>query len=338
MKEIQTILITGGTWFIWSHLTISLLEAWHRVIILDNLSNSSKSIVEKIKILTGKAPLFYEGDIRDKSVLANIFSNNTIDLVIHLAWLKSISESCQNISLYHNNNIIWSITLFEAMEKYNCRSIVFSSTGTVYSAENDFPLKEDSFIKPINPYSNSKLIIESVLQDFVSHASWKVISLRYFNPIGAHPSWLIWEDFKWKPNNLLPIIMRKIVGLDHTVMSIYWDNYSTSDWTCIRDYIHIMDLTSAHISAINYIEKMMDGSFDFFNIGTWAWVSVMEIIRMTQEITWASIRCEVQWRRNWDIPKIFCDPTKANAMLWWNAKYTYGDAIYDYWNFVKKDT
>jgi UDP-glucose 4-epimerase len=331
---IQTILITGGTGFIWSHLAIELLALWYEVIIVDNLSNSDRSILDKITTLSPKSPLFYEGDIRDKSTLENIFHDYTIGLVIHLAWLKSITESVKNISLYHNNNIVGSITLFETMEKYACRSIIFSSTATVYDENNIYPLCENSSVKPINPYSNSKLIIESILRDFSSHAWWKVISLRYFNPIGAHSSWLIWEDINWMPCNLLPVIMKRVTEWD-PVITIFGNDYDTIDWTCIRDYIHIIDLVSAHIDVINYLEELNEGVFEIFNIGTGVWVSVMEIVNAISNIIWKDIEYKVGWRRAGDMPITYCNPRKANSLLWWRAKYTYKDAIRDYWNFIK---
>lgn len=336
MKNKETVLITGGAWFIWSHIAIELLTLWYEIIILDNLSNSDKSTLNKINTLSSKSPLFYEGDIRNKSTLEDIFYNNSIDLVIHLAWLKSITESSKHISLYHSNNIIGSITLFEIMEKYGCRSIIFSSTATVYSEKNIYPLCEDSSVKPINPYSNSKLIIESILRDFSLHAWWKVISLRYFNPIGAHPSWLIWENINWIPGNLLPIIMKKVTEWN-PVISIFGNDYNTLDWTCIRDYIHVIDLASAHINTINYLKKITEGTFEVFNIGTGIWVSVMEIINAISNIIWKDIRYNISWRRVGDMPITYCDPKKANSLLWWKAKCTYIDAIKDYWNFVVKN-
>ncbi len=332
----STLLFTGWTGYIGSHATVEFLEEWHEIIIIDNLSNSSREVLDSIEEITWKRPIFYEGDIRDTNILEKIFQSHAIDTVVHFAGLKAVGESCEKPWLFHDNNIIWSIVLFEVMEDYSVRNIVFSSSATVYAEDNPLPWKEDGKLATKNPYGTTKLVIEQILQDYQREKWWYVASLRYFNPIGAHKSWLIGENPQGTPNNLLPYIMQVVVGKESSVR-VYGNDYDTPDGTWVRDYIHVVDLARGHLRAYDFIcEHTGTGYCESFNLGTGRWTSVMEIIRLTSEVLGREVPYTILYRRPWDIAVTYCDPEKANNILSWKAEYDVRKAIEDSINFMKK--
>jgi UDP-glucose 4-epimerase len=315
-----TLLFTGGTGYIGSHTAVEFLSAGHDVIILDNLSNSDAQVLDAIKNITGKSPIFYDADIRDREALERIFEKHSIDTVIHFAGLKSVGESCAKPSLYHENNVGGSIVLFETMEKYSIKNIVFSSSATVYSSVNPLPWNEDGILGTTNPYGTTKLIIEYLLRDYALHLGWHVANLRYFNPIGAHSTGIIGENPRGIPNNLLPYVMQVASGQREKVI-IHGDDYDTPDGTGIRDYIHVVDLALGHLSAYRYlVDHPNSGYFETWNLGTGKGTSVLEIIRITSEITGKNILYEIWPRRTGDLATVYCDPSRARTMLGWETK------------------
>lgn len=352
----QTLLLTGWTGYIWSHAAVAFLEAGYNLILLDNLSNSSKDVLQKIEKITGKTPKFYQGDIQDTSILEAIFTENALDGVIHFAGLKAVGESCEEPFLYYENNILWSIRLFEVMEKFGVRNIIFSSSATVYdTAHQDAPdlitplsskergwgwgLRENSPTgNTSNPYGTTKFLIENILRDMASYKNFRVANLRYFNPIGAHESGLIGENPHDIPNNLLPYIM-KVAIWELKELFVFGDDYDTPDGTGVRDYIHVVDLAQAHLKAWEYInktEKESQGFFESFNIGTGNGTSVKEMIDITQQIIGSTLAYKIAARRPWDIASAYCSPKKAEKILWWKAQKSVEQAVEDSWNFIQK--
>ncbi len=333
----STLLFTWWTGYIGSHTIVEFLEAWHEIVIIDNLSNSSRDVLDRVEQITGKKPIFYEWDIRDKDILAVIFSTHTIDTVVHFAGLKAVWESCESPSLYHDTNIIWSIILFEMMEQYNVRDIVFSSSATVYSDTNPLPWNEDGILATKNPYGTTKQVIELLLRDYVRHKWWHVMNLRYFNPIGAHSSGLIGESPHGIPNNLLPYIM-KVVTWEQESVRVYGNDYDTPDGTGVRDYIHVVDLARGHLKAFEYIASHDEDVwyFESFNLWTGKGTSVMEIIAMTSEILWYDLPYNILSRREGDLAECYCDPSRAYDILGWKAQYDARDAIEDSIRYIRR--
>ena len=257
------VLVTGGTGYIGSHTVVELINEGYEVIIIDNFSNSKPEVVDFIEKITGTRPKLYEGDCCDKEILRRIFKENKIDAVIHFAGFKAVGESVQVPLKYYRNNLVSTISLCEVMKEFNCKNIVFSSSATVYGDPKKLPLLENMELgKTTNPYGTTKAFIERILSDVsISDKEWKVILLRYFNPVGAHESGLIGENPNGTPNNLMPYIMKVAVGeLDH--LNIFGNDYDTKDGTGVRDYIHVVDLAKGHLKALEYLDKMLDiGAF-----------------------------------------------------------------------------
>ncbi len=338
----KTILLTWATWYIGSHWAVSLLEKGYNVVIVDNLSNSSKDSLEAIEKITWKTPKFYEIDLRDKEKLTQVFRENKIDSVIHFAWAKAVGESCELPFYYYDNNIVGSLNLFELMDKFEVKNIIFSSSATVYDPSWTPPFVEEDLIwNTTNPYGTTKLIIENILRDLANHKWFNVINLRYFNPVWAHFSGLIWEDPNDKPNNLLPFIM-KVASGELEQIQVFWDDYSTKDWTWERDYIHVVDLIDGHIKALEYIEKLplpqgrgVGWGYEEINLWTWKATSVLEMIKTTEDIIWKKLNYQIVDRRAWDLASSFCNPLKAKKLLDWETKLSIKQAIADSWNFIK---
>ena len=330
------LLLTWWTWYIWSHAAVTFIEAGYDIAILDNLSNSSKEVLKHIENITWKASKFYEADIRDKDAIEKIFKENKIDGVIHFAGIKAVWESCDKPYEYYENNVVGSNNLFEIMEKYNCKDIIFSSSATVYDPNENPPFIENTPTwNTTNPYGTTKFIIENMLRDLANHRDFRVANLRYFNPVWAHESWLIWEDPNDIPNNLLPYIM-KVASWELPELSIYWDDYDTIDGTGVRDYIHVVDLVEAHLDAWKYLENSgKKAVFESFNLWTGTWTSVKEMIAYTEEIIWHPLNHKIVERRSGDIASAYCKPSKAKEILWWKAKLTVKQAIKDSWNFIQ---
>lgn len=340
----EKILITGGLWYIGSHTAVAFWEAGYDIVIIDNLSNAHKSVVERIGKLSGKKPIFYNADLKDKEAVKKIFKEHPdISWVIHFAAKKSVGESCEDPFLYYENNIIGSINLFKAMQEANIKNIVFSSSATVYDAAKLLPpFSEMDRLNTVNPYWTTKLVMEYLLKDLSSYKYFNTVCLRYFNPIGAHHSWMIGENPKWVPSNLVPYVLKVAKGeIEH--VKIYGNDYETEDGTGIRDYIHVMDVAEAHLWAFNHIKESVEYQkntdkvtwlYDIFNIGTGDGKSVKEIIDLVQKVTEKEIPCKIVGRRAGDIDVSIANPQKAKQILWWEYKRSIYQAIEDWWRFV----
>ena len=333
----KTILLTWWTWYIGSHWAVSLIEKWYNVIIVDNLSNSSIEVLDNIKEITGTKPSFYKIDLTNKKELEKIFIENKIDSVIHFAWAKAVWESCEKPFYYYENNLVWSLNLFELMDEYNVKNIIFSSSATVYKPDEKSPFSEETPTwNTTNPYGTIKYLIENILRDLSNHKWFNVINLRYFNPVWAHKSWLIWEDPNDIPNNLLPFIM-KVACWELNEIKVFWDDYDTKDGTWERDYIHVVDLIDWHIKALEYIYDNLWNLNEKINLWTWKATSVLQIIKITEKITWNKLNYSIVERRSWDIATCFCLPNKANKLLNWKSKFDINESIQDSWNYIKNN-
>lgn len=326
------ILVTGGCGYIGSHTTVSLLQEGYEVIILDNLTNSHKEVINRINVITNKSPTFVEGDVRDKKILAEIFSNYKISSVIHFAGLKSVNESNLNPNLYYDNNVCGTIKLITAMSKSKVYNLVFSSSATVYGIPERLPIDEDHPTnQPTNPYGKSKLIVEQILSDLAkSDKNWKIAILRYFNPIGAHTSGLIGESPNGTPNNLIPYVSQVAIK-KRKHLTVYGDDYPTKDGTGIRDYIHVCDLAEGHLKALN--ATSVKQGISTWNLGTGNGYSVLDVIREFEKISNKKILYFISSRRDGDVAACWADPTKANLELNWEARRSLTDALHDTWRW-----
>lgn len=334
----KTILITGWTWYIWSHAVVAFEQKWYKCVIVDDLVNSSVETLNSIEKIIWYKPDFFEVDLRDKDKLKEVFSKYNFDWVIHFAWLKAVWESCEKPLEYHDNNIVWSLKLFELMDEFLVKNIIFSSSATVYEASNFVWNKwvSESWTtwNTINPYGTTKFILEQILRDLANYSWFRVMNLRYFNPIWAHMSWLIWENPNWIPNNLLPYIM-KVATWELEILSVFWDDYDTIDWTWVRDYIDVVDLIDWHLKAYEKI-SWEDWFFEIYNLWTGKWTSVLEIIKESEKVIWEKINYKIVWRRSWDLASVFCNPEKAEKELGWKAKISLRESLKNSWKFYNK--
>ena len=327
----MSILVTGGTGFIGSHTVVELLGGGYEVIIVDNLSNSDKSVLDSIYKISNKKPIFYHGDIRDKLFLNGVFRKHSIDSVIHFAGLKAVGESLEKPLDYYNNNVYGSIVLFEVMKEFNVKKLVFSSSATVYGSDNKSPLTEDMPLNPINPYGRTKLQIEQILNDYYnSNKTMSVVILRYFNPIGAHSSGLIGENPKGIPNNLMPYIL-KVSNKKLSHLNVFGDDYDTKDGTGVRDYIHVVDLAKAHIKSLEYCDN--HSSIEAFNIGTGKGYSVLELLNTFENQNNVEIPYKFVERRAGDVDICYSNPTKANNLLNWSVNFSLRKMVFDSYIF-----
>lgn len=329
------ILVTGGTGFIGSHTVVTLIEAGHDVVIVDNLVNSKRNVVTKIKRITGVTPLFYKVDVADKKRMHKVFSEHKFDAVIHFAGLKAVGESVQKPLMYYRNNIDSTLTLLELMKDFKVKNILFSSSATVYGTPNRVPLKEEDPIGgTTNPYGTTKLFIEQILMDFVhANEGFKAVSLRYFNPIGAHPSKLLGESPNDIPNNLMPYISRVANGkLDH--LTVFGDDYETPDGTGIRDYVHVLDLAYGHLLALQAFN--FDHAYNVYNLGTGKGTSVLELVHLYEAANKIKIPYVFGPRRSGDIAASYADISKAQKELGYAPRYTVKDACRHAYLFEKK--
>lgn len=325
----MTVLVTGGAGYIGSHTCVQLLEAGYDIVVFDNLSNSKMEAVRRIRELAGKTFEFIKGDILDGNLLDEVFGKYDIDAVIHFAGLKAVGESVSVPLRYFHNNVAGSVSLFESMQRNGVKDIVFSSSATVYGMTGKMPLCEDDPLGAINPYGRTKLMIEDVLRDvYASDNSWNIILLRYFNPVGAHPSGRIGEDPNGIPNNLMPYISQVAVG-KLKELSVFGNDYPTPDGTCIRDYIHVMDLADGHIKALEKLKE--DPGAVAYNLGTGKGTSVMEMIDAFAEATGIRIPFRIAGRRPGDAPVSYADPSKAERELGWKAARNVIDMCRDSW-------
>lgn len=334
----KNILVTGGAGYIGSHVSVRLHEEGYNPIILDNFSNSEKSVLAGLKNITGKDFKCYEGDILDPSILTKIFSENEIEGVIHFAAKKAVGESVEKPLEYYKNNVSGLVTVLEAMSQNGCKNLVFSSSCTVYGEPDKLPVTEESPKKPANsPYGNTKQIGEEIIEDTVkSGAMLKSIALRYFNPIGAHSSSEIGELPLGVPNNLVPFITQTAAGLREK-LTVFGSDYDTPDGTCIRDYIHVMDLADAHVQTIKYLENHTESSlFDVINIGTGRGNTVLEAIHSFEKVTGQNLNYEIGPRRAGDVEKVYAQVDKSEKLLNWKTKYSLEDSMRDSWNWQKR--
>lgn len=332
----MAILITGGVGYIGSHTVLSLLEKGESVVILDDLSNSSLESLKRVKQITGVEPLFYQGNILDRLLLRKIFSENAISNVIHFAGLKSVSESVAQPLNYYEVNVAGSLCLLDEMLKANVTNFIFSSSATVYGEPETIPLTEDCRVGgTTNPYGTSKLMVEKMLADIsAAYPNLNITILRYFNPVGAHPSGEIGEDPNGIPNNLMPYVCQVAIGKrDH--LSIFGNDYPTKDGTGVRDFIHVMDLAEGHIAALEQRHK--DSNLKIYNLGTGKGYSVLELLDTFKRVTTLDIPYELVARRPGDIAECWSDPTKARKELGWEAKRDLDDMVRDAWNWQQKN-
>ena len=330
-----TILVTGGCGYIGSHTCVELINLHHEVIIVDNLYNSSIKVLDRIKEITGVKPKFYQVDILDREGLDRVFAENKIDAVIHFAGYKAVGESVAIPLTYYKNNISGSINLYEAMSKANVKTIVFSSSATVYGDPATVPIKEDFPLSTTNPYGTTKLYNEQILRDvYVSDNDWSILLLRYFNPIGAHKSGLLGETPNGIPNNLLPYIAQVATG-KRDFLRVWGNDYDTVDGTDVRDYIHVVDLALGHIKAIEY--ALNHKGVDAINLGTGNGYSVLQVKDAFAKAAHMEIPYKIMDRRPGDIATCYADTSKAKELLGWSAQYDIDDMCQDAWNFAQKN-
>lgn len=330
-----TILVTGGTGYIGSHTCVELINAGYDVIVMDNLYNSSEAVLGRIEQITGKRPKFYKTDLLDKEGLRQIFAENAIDAVIHFAGYKAVGESVKIPLTYYENNISGSVNLYQQMKEAGVKTIVFSSSATVYGDPQSVPIREDFPVHTTNPYGTTKLMNETILEDVtVSDPEWSVMLLRYFNPIGAHPSGLIGEVPNGVPNNLVPYIARVADG--HMEYLRVWGNdYPTPDGTGVRDYIHVVDLARGHINALAY--ALEHTGTQKVNLGTGRGYSVLEVLHAYEKACGHELAYRIMDRRPGDIASCYADTAKAEELLGWKAEYDIEQMCADSWNFTLKN-
>ncbi len=332
----KKILITGGAGYIGSHTAVELINAGFDPIVLDDLSNSDEKVLDRLEEITGRKLTFYKGDCNDKTVLDLIVSEHELTGVIHFAAFKAVGESTQFPLKYYKNNLGSLLVLLEFMKDQGIRDLVFSSSCTVYGQPDHLPVTESTPRKEAeSPYGNTKKVCEDILMDYVkSKPGIRVISLRYFNPVGAHPSSKIGELPLGVPNNLVPYITQTAAGI-RKKLTVFGDDYDTPDGTCIRDFIHVMDLADAHVKALSFLNHQEMDYYDVFNVGTGNGNTVLEVIQAFEKVNNLKLNYEIGPRREGDIEKIWADTKKINEELGWYSKYSVEDSMRDSWNWQK---
>ena len=332
----MNVLVTGGAGYIGSHTCLELLESGYGVIVIDNLCNSNAKSLERVQALTGKSLTFYEGDVRDEKLLQTIFQNHEIGCVIHFAGLKAVGESVAMPWEYYDNNLNSTLVLTKVMKQFGMKNIIFSSSATVYTADNEMPLRETSRTGGCtNPYGWTKYMTEQILSG-MAHADpdWSIVLLRYFNPIGAHESGQIGEDPRGIPNNLMPYITQVAVGRREK-LSVYGDDYNTHDGTGVRDYIHVVDLAKGHVAAVKYADEHQ--GCEVFNLGTGCGYSVLDMVKTFRDVNEVALPYVIAPRRPGDIATCYADPTKSAQVLGWKAEKNLADMCRDSWNWQKNN-
>ncbi len=331
----MTILVTGGAGYIGSHTTVELLQAGYDVVVVDNFCNSHSEVLNRIQALTGKSPVFYEADVRDADALTHIFQQHEIKSVIHFAGLKAVGESTRLPLKYYQNNIAATLTLCDVMQQHNVFDLVFSSSATVYGDPHAVPINESFPLSATNPYGRSKLMVEEILRD-VSKADhrWGIVLLRYFNPVGAHPSGSMGEDPNGIPNNLLPFISQVAIGR-RAELSVFGNDYATPDGTGVRDYIHVVDLAIGHIQAIERIKR--ERGVLTYNLGTGNGYSVLDMVKAFEQASGIAIVYKIVDRRPGDIAECWADPTYAATDLGWKAVRGLQEMMQDTWRWQSKN-
>jgi UDP-glucose 4-epimerase len=327
----NTILLTGATGYIASHTWLALLAAGHRVVGLDNFSNSSPRVLERLQRISGQSPVFEQADVNDAAALQAVFARHQPDAVVHFAAFKAVGESTQQPLLYYRNNIGGLVNLCQTMREAGCRRIVFSSSATVYGKPKSLPIREDAPVQATNPYGQTKLIGEQILHDLgAADAAWHSGILRYFNPVGAHESGLIGEDPRGVPNNLMPYVAQVAVGR-RARLQVFGQDYDTHDGTGVRDYIHVMDLAEGHVAALRLL---MTGAESFtVNLGTGQGYSVLDLVRAYESASGRPIPYEVAPRRAGDIDACYADPAQAASLLGWRAHHGLARMCEDSWRW-----
>lgn len=328
------ILLTGGAGYIGSHTAVELLNAGYEVVIADNFSNSKPVVLERIKAITGKDLAFYEIDVADAAALRQVFDEQAIDAAIHFAGLKAVGESVAIPLKYYKNNLLSTLTLCEVMQEKQVKSLIFSSSATVYGLNNVSPLNEDLPLSATNPYGQSKVMIEQMLTDIhVSDPSFQFVFLRYFNPIGAHESGMIGEDPNGIPNNLMPFITQVASG-KREILGIFGNDYDTVDGTGVRDYIHVVDLAKGHMAALKVVNQ---GGIQIYNLGTGVGYSVLEVVHAFEKATGISIPYQIKERRPGDIAACYSNASKAYQAMGWKAEYSLEEMCASSWNWQKQN-
>ena len=332
----MNILVTGGAGYIGSHTCVELLESGYSVVVIDNLCNSNPKSLDRVRALTGKEVKFYEGDVRDEALLRKIFAENEISAVIHFAGLKAVGESVAQPWRYYDNNLNSTLVLTKVMEEVGCKKIIFSSSATVYSGDNEMPLRETSKTgNCTNPYGWTKYMTEQILSG-MAHADkeWSIVLLRYFNPIGAHISGQIGEDPRGIPNNLMPYISQTAIGR-REYLSIFGNDYDTHDGTGVRDYIHVVDLAKGHVAAVKYAAENL--GCDVFNLGTGTGYSVLDMVKAFEEANGVAVPYKIVDRRPGDLATCYADPAKSAEKLGWKAGKTLVDMCRDTWRWQSQN-
>lgn len=330
----MNILLTGGAGYIGSHTAVTLTKAGHEVVIFDNFCNSKKNILIRLTKILGKSVTCVEGDVRDTELVSRTLSFYKIDAVMHFAGLKAVNESLEKPISYYENNIQGTISLLKSMNENNIKILVFSSSATVYGIPKYLPIDEEHPTAATNPYGRSKLYIEEILKDVArSDCEWRVVSLRYFNPVGAHKSGLIGEDPLGAPNNLMPYIAQVAAGI-RPFLYVYGQNYPTVDGTGVRDYIHVMDLAEGHLAALLYAKKSK--GFEIFNLGAERGVSVLELVKEYERVSGKKILCKVVNNREGDVPISYAISKKSKYLLSWECKRSLTDMCQSSWNWQSR--
>lgn len=331
----MAILVTGGAGYIGSHTVVELLNLGKEVVIVDNLSNSSILVLDRIEAITGKRPAFYELDVCDKQALRKVFEQESIEAAIHFAGYKAVGESVQKPVMYYENNIMSTLALVEVMSEFNVKKIVFSSSATVYGVHNQSPLVETMPTSATNPYGYTKVMLEQILKDVhVADSEWSIALLRYFNPIGAHESGLIGEDPSGIPNNLMPFIAQVAVG-KRPELSVFGDDYDTVDGTGVRDYIHVVDLAIGHIKALEKVSEKPD--VYIYNLGSGEGTSVLQLVNTFESVNKVPIPYKIVPRRSGDVAICYANADKAYKELNWKTTKTIEDMCRDTWNWQSKN-
>ena len=332
----MAVLVTGGAGYIGSHTCVELLNAGEDIIVIDNFYNSKPKAIETIKELTGKDFRFYENDCCDREALDRIFRENFITEVIHFAGYKAVGESCVKPIMYYENNINSTLALIETMQKYGCRRLVFSSSATVYGIPKKVPVTENFPLSAINPYGSTKLMIENMCRElYASDDRWSIVLLRYFNPIGAHESGKLGEDPNGIPNNLMPLILRAASGKMAT-LSVFGNDYPTPDGTCVRDYIHVVDLALGHVAAIKAARETT--GCPAYNLGTGKGYSELDIINAFEKVNGVKVPYVIAGRRPGDAAACYSNPSLAKKELGWTAERGLEQMCRDSWNYVKNNS
>jgi UDP-glucose 4-epimerase len=331
------ILVTGGTGYIGSHTVVELLNRGESVLILDNLSNSSPLVLERMEAICGRRPLFVQGDVRDQAMLQRVFSEHEFRSVVHFAGLKAVGESAQQPLHYYHNNVAGTLYLLQAMEAAGVRTLVFSSSATVYGEPQFLPYTEAHPLAAMNVYGRTKLQVEDMLRDLhASNPAWRMALLRYFNPVGAHPSGLMGEDPRGVPNNLMPYVAQVAVGRrEH--LSVFGQDYPTPDGTGVRDYIHVQDLALGHVRALDMLQAADAGQCTPINLGTGVGCSVLDLVKAFEAASGNTIPYVVQPRRSGDLAAYWADPSTAQRLLGWQASKSLQDMCADTWRWQSRN-